>query len=488
MFEPNHAGTRGWWPTAPKGDRTFRIATVGDSCTFGARIPYPENYTARLELLLQELRPDLQVEAMIAALPGYSTYQSRVLFMEHVVPSEPDLVVFYCGVWNDFSPAVRCNDEEWGVRLSGGTSRLWQVLERLFEPSRPSRLDLLDAMRGGVEPEDGYRVPLPAFRDNMRAMIGSARELGARAVVVLPPLADGVLENFPIAAAYRDAQRDIAHQEGALLVDAPALLESYEAGVAQKWRQGFGTKSVCFLDSVHPTSVGHRLIAQAIFDAVADTLPPAGESVQGAAELVSLEPEVVAALVEGELGLLFDRPVELGPSDRFFAGSWPLDVFSAGDRVRLEWRRGPVPGRHAIRWVSRHGATELGEVAVEPVRLQVFSRDDGSWEVRLEGPVRWKVSVWFSRELRAEPALTRYGEFGLGAEPDGRPAGRDDLPFRFDLLELPALAGTVGDDGTFVRSGGTSARRAGGRRVFVQGVVIDPENTSVGAVTQIVEL
>ncbi|MEW6741876.1 MAG: GDSL-type esterase/lipase family protein [Planctomycetota bacterium] len=93
----NRLHLRGFAPGELKGDRSLRIVCIGDSCTFGANVAYEESYPIQLEQALQQQLPHANVETLIAAVPGYSTYQNRRLVELDVVRLRPDIWILYCG-------------------------------------------------------------------------------------------------------------------------------------------------------------------------------------------------------------------------------------------------------------------------------------------------------------------------------------------------------------------------------------------------------
>lgn len=94
----------------PPGTR--RIVVLGDSCTFGVGVHRRDLMPAQLERILNERGGPLKYECLNFALPGYSTFDERVLYEEIATKYHADVVlVVMCS--NDYIPIA---DE---VRLSG---------------------------------------------------------------------------------------------------------------------------------------------------------------------------------------------------------------------------------------------------------------------------------------------------------------------------------------------------------------------------------
>ena len=283
----NEMGLRGWWPASDKGPREYRIACVGDSCTFGTGVRYEDTYGQRLCQLVQANAPDLSVHCALLALPGYSTHQSRLLLESHLADLDPDLVVFYCGTWNDYLPALRRSDAMWSSKLAreAARPRVARVLRRLVEPGfRDDEIKHLEqSFRDGESPH-GPRVPLAEYRDNLQRMAAVASKLGSKVAVVLPPLPAATIAKFPACLDYRAASRAFAADNGIAMFNAACRLREFEAELPASWRDGESGFPVTFVDWAHPSIVGHSIIARGLFAELARVgALPVGTSIATAA-------------------------------------------------------------------------------------------------------------------------------------------------------------------------------------------------------------
>jgi lysophospholipase L1-like esterase len=75
----------------------IRILTIGDSATFS---PPPDNYSRVLEKHLNQYFPDNPIEVIVAAVPGYTSYQALDWYSEFLYKLKPDITIIYLG-WND---------------------------------------------------------------------------------------------------------------------------------------------------------------------------------------------------------------------------------------------------------------------------------------------------------------------------------------------------------------------------------------------------
>jgi hypothetical protein len=128
--------------TRKKPPNGYRIAVLGDSCSFLGR----ELYVNRFAKLLAE--HDLSgVDVVNASCPGYSSFQGARR-VEEVMAWRPDLLIVYFG-WNDHWKSPNGNTDAYvaaSLRIFSGPERVFQhsriywALARLLAPARaPSR-------------------------------------------------------------------------------------------------------------------------------------------------------------------------------------------------------------------------------------------------------------------------------------------------------------------------------------------------------------
>lgn len=286
----NDEGLRGWLPSGPKTDAEWRIACVGDSCTFGTGVEHSQTYGVQLASLLERAHGERRVHSALLALPGYSTFQDRVLLEQLAARVDPDVVVLYCGAWNDYSPALRLTDAQWAEEFTSQSRwRLPRVAaallrEDVHETARVQR----DAFERGEQPAV-RRVPLVAFRANVRDMLTRARAIGADALVVLPPLPAYTRTRYPIAESYRAALRELASEHGVEVLDAQEVFDSFRSRLPDGFRQHLRADRFLFVDWAHPSVAGHALLARAMLARLAQR---AGVEVEPAPDVAPIVSDV----------------------------------------------------------------------------------------------------------------------------------------------------------------------------------------------------
>ena len=259
----NGAGLRGP-EIGPKERGVYRILSLGESTTFAAAMAYENSYSALLEQMLNDRRSGALVRVINAGVPGYSLFQGVQFLRHRGLDFEPDLAMLYFG-YNDFLPVAYLRERAGDADPRFGGLNDWELFEARRTPL--SRLTSFLAehsnffrgvlrLRHRDRPEDlrtragSPRVPTE-HRERLLAMaLDFCREKHIELVVLIPIYAafDGhvaILRAFAAANAVPS-------------VDLPAILPERFS----KPRADY------FLDAVHPTAEGHRLIAQAIHEAV----------------------------------------------------------------------------------------------------------------------------------------------------------------------------------------------------------------------------
>ncbi len=280
----NALGYRGEEIALPKPPGRTRVLCLGASTTFCGENPDGKTYPDVLGRRLREARPDLDVEAVNAGVPAYTSVETVIDFSLRGQTLEPDLVVLYHGV-NDvnaaLAPGFRPDYSHWRP-LPRGDSR---GIEALFEKSL---LYLALFHRDRARDLEGQAASLPeappeaiaAFGRNTATVAALARARGAKVVVgtfaeaidlypemfgeraLFHGLPRPAVEPFRrTLARFNEELRAAAPREGFLLVDLAARLPR--------------TKAV-FYDWLHWTDEGcaevGRFFAEAIL--AAGLLPP----------------------------------------------------------------------------------------------------------------------------------------------------------------------------------------------------------------------
>lgn len=465
--ECNEHGLRGPWCDGARADNELRLLAVGDSCTFGYGVAWQEGYAVQLERRLQAAHPDRVVRSALAALPGWSTFQDRRL-LDRVLPATaPDVVVFYCGSWNDFMPAVGADDAAIAARLEA--SRLLALLQGAMAPDADACMQAF--LRG--EAPYGRRVAPSAFTTNLEHMVAACLGAGARVVLVVPSHPPDTTARCPALALYRERVVAAARRFDLPVVDLADVVQQLDPDGAPALP---GEATACFLDWVHPTASLHAALAAALASALA---VPAAAPAPASPPLLppAAGRELVVAL----------PPASTGRMQRLWLGDVPVAGAHRGPgglHVPL-----PVelpPGEHVLELVDAGGRHVLGRYDVAAPGLHpTVERLGGGVRVtfRGEGPPGRLVWLWTTRSVTPRPVPTPFGPFGLDVPALARPVAG---VVRFDLASDGRHQAIVAADGSWSLQVELPAA-AGASPAFAQALVLDPR-TRRGALTGVARI
>lgn len=290
-YRHNSYGFRGNEFSSKKDKNVYRIVCLGGSSTYGNQLSNYETWPAQLERLLNSQQQDMHFEVINAGIGGYTTMDSLINLVTRVLPLEPNMIIIY-HAFNDFKPNrfpnfksdyTHWRSREWMPKkhilniLSSKSSfvRNMVSLYRKASGYLDKHLRCHLPMTGLKRYDTVSALPIESFKRNLRTMIYVARGYGITPVIstfslllneenlkaypgkfedlrdYIPTLTyEGVLD---AKRSYNQALRDVAKQEGVLLVDNSLLIpETFQYQY----------------DSCHFTVAGTRLIAENFSQAI----------------------------------------------------------------------------------------------------------------------------------------------------------------------------------------------------------------------------
>jgi lysophospholipase L1-like esterase len=255
----NSLGFRGREVEIPKPLGKRRLLIIGDSCA-------DQDYASLLERALNyqssSSRSRSEFECVVLAVPGYSSYQGKIIAEKYGRLMEADLA-FVCFGWNDHWLAYGATDAEMGggpaASLTCGLYRSSRLFQLAFE-----------WVHGGDQPPekviDMLRVPPAQFRENLVAINYALAEAGTSTVFVTAPtgheingvppylieqqLAIDTMAVLTMHQQYADIVRGVANETGAGLLD----LENRLNGIEQ-------SEDIFTNDGIHFTRLGLKEVA-----------------------------------------------------------------------------------------------------------------------------------------------------------------------------------------------------------------------------------
>jgi lysophospholipase L1-like esterase len=264
----NSFGFKGPEVAVPKPPGLRRLVFIGDSCMWQGYAEFAA------EALSRELPEAGRFEAVNLGVPGYTSYQGRLLSERWLAKLEPDLVVIAFG-WNDHWQAYGASDSQRAV--SPALARVARVANR-------SRVVQWFTNRGAAERETPLPIPrvsLEEYRANLAGIGERGERAGGRVLLltaasshaqrgvpeylILAGFAAGEKQVLAQHAAYNQAVRELAAERGWLLLD---LAEATDA---------LGDPDAVFIgDGMHFTKDGLRWIGERVAEKIARALPEWG--------------------------------------------------------------------------------------------------------------------------------------------------------------------------------------------------------------------
>ncbi len=258
----NRRGFRGPERGPRRGPRAL---AVGDSSIYGFGVADDEVWTAKAEAMLG-------AEVINGACPGWSSFQSLNMLNMRGMAYEPDLLIVG-NLWSDNNydgfvdrqllasyagwEASWVRDARVLLERSQLFRRLDWQLRVLPQATRAKEIgwDLSDSdARSGLR-----RVAIEDYTANLEAMASVMRRRGGGVAFLLLANRDDLTAADRVYAwePYRQVMRAMAARHGAPLVDVPSVFRSSGHSV-----------DALFLDKMHPTALGHGLIADAMANAL----------------------------------------------------------------------------------------------------------------------------------------------------------------------------------------------------------------------------
>ena len=268
VVSTNADGLRAERPLGTKAAGSVRILCLGDSVTFGFRVPlvFPSApnsydrseapYPALLDRWLKLANPGRAVEVVNMGVPGYSSRQALAWLRRDITRLQPDLVTICVG-WNDVSPRER--PDRVSMPMGAGHVLARQVVGSSQLLLRAS----LAAMgvgrwlpRSRSSEVLAPRVTDTEFVGNVIAAARVARAHDAEVVVLAPIFGGGPTPSteMSLVRIYRAELGLAATREGIAFLEVPELTEA-----------AFPQNAAYFpVEAIHPGSKGHRLLARAL--------------------------------------------------------------------------------------------------------------------------------------------------------------------------------------------------------------------------------
>ena len=274
----NRSGFRGRDFEKAKPAGTIRIACLGDSVTFGtAEGAYPQ----MLEEILNSSGTG-RFEVMDFGVPGYTSFQGKVLLKEVLADYHPDWVVVFYG-WNDHWLAQGFPDADQKIKPETALTKVRNQLARLRTYQLLNKLTAKFTAHFGKKGQKIFRVPPDQYEQNLAGIIELCRASGAQAALTTAPAGFGITvlpdyltylgfakkdENIEqLHASYNRIASRVAAEKNVPLVDLDLIFR--ERGVKNYFDRPDK-------DIIHPNRAGLELIAESASSVIIKSIEKAG--------------------------------------------------------------------------------------------------------------------------------------------------------------------------------------------------------------------
>lgn len=261
---------------------TIRIVCLGDSVTFGYRVPtvWPEKPTEYdpewlpfpmlLEKQLRAANPDRKIETITMAVPGYTSHQGLAWLQRDIDDLQPDLLIMSFG-WNDASfsdapdrEAIKTDWQSvtvrWFIDHSQAFAHTTHWLRAREATKEQARVQNQSQPAPLVHPT--ARVSQQEYLSNMLAIEELAHGRGAAVIVIAAPYRDHSPEapEADLMLQYRRALGTTIRQRGIPFLEIRELTE-----------EAYPSNEGWFGERIHPNHMGHRLIASELLKLMSAT-------------------------------------------------------------------------------------------------------------------------------------------------------------------------------------------------------------------------
>ncbi len=250
-----------------KADDAIRILCLGDSVTFGYRVPvcFPDHltnynrealpYPRILERELQKRYPDKKIQVLTLAVPGYTSYQGLNWLKRDIHRYDPDLITI-CFGWNDTD--YRSATDRQALPNDPAKVFIRGLVSKSQAAIYFSRAVVAMTGGGNANAAPGqpvHRVTPENYLLNIMHMVEAAKARGAEAIVFGQVYRDAV-ENPPqakVISENRARLKQICDAQKIPYLQFDQLIET-----------NFPANKNLFGELIHPNHIGHQIMADEI--------------------------------------------------------------------------------------------------------------------------------------------------------------------------------------------------------------------------------
>ena len=261
-----------------KGKNVFRIVCLGDSSTFGWGVNQNERFSHFLEERLNSEQNKIRYEVLNFGIPGYTTYHGMAVFNRYALKYSPDMVILSFGA-NDGKPVPEAakkilKQKPWAESLKYflWNFKTYKLLRKILL-SKVNPFDKLKQKDSEKVPKEPFNT-LEEFRKNIEYIIDRGKKRGIQTVLL----------GICCPVDYLAKMSAIGKRKGAVMIDGmhaliqniPLIQEGKKyREMAGYYRELYGEnilkeRRILYVtnDTCHPNVIGHKIIADILFERV----------------------------------------------------------------------------------------------------------------------------------------------------------------------------------------------------------------------------
>ncbi|MFH1778049.1 MAG: SGNH/GDSL hydrolase family protein [Candidatus Omnitrophota bacterium] len=269
-IKTNSLGLRDYEISPIKEQKVFRMLSLGESTTFGAKVEFENIYSEVLENKLNKDNSDYIFEVINAGVSAYTSFQSLIYLKEQGLKLNPDMILIYHQANDNLPATIRKNKNAFDFSLSdrqlynlrNNFSGILYQLNKSFvygamknyllkirmcflkNSATTLRKSLPDLTI--VDIKRKCRVPLDDRKEIFKEFL-EISEKNKITLVLIHPI-------YKKSLGQKCFLTEFAEQNNV------PLIETFEA-----FKQSGYSPEELFYDSMHPTATGHKIIADCIF-------------------------------------------------------------------------------------------------------------------------------------------------------------------------------------------------------------------------------
>ena len=233
----------------PKPSGLYRIEMLGDSITMGWGVAQADSFSEVLQRTLNEKRGRITYDVVNMGVGNYNTVQEVESFFDDGRRLQPDLVVLNYFI-NDAEPTP-VRSKSFAMNYSLFSVFLWSKLRTIASRFAP-RQSYLDYYRGLYQPgAPGWE----AAKQAMQRLFAGCRARNIPVVVTCIPELHQLRGAYPFADIHASLRRFVEDHKVEFVDLYPAFAGHDEPSL---WVSA---------EDAHPNAKGHRLIADALYQA-----------------------------------------------------------------------------------------------------------------------------------------------------------------------------------------------------------------------------